>query len=89
MQAQALAAAAAAAARAAAAACGQISLTPFTTFPLFLLLPRDKVKGERGRRAARGASRGGSRCEPRTSGGLNARCHPSLRSQPVPRMPCN
>ena len=42
-----------------------------------------------GARVGRGALRGVSRCEARTSGGLAARFQPSPRPQPVPRMPWN
>jgi hypothetical protein len=42
-----------------------------------------------GARVGRGARRGVSRCEARTSGGPGAHCQPSPPSQLMPRMPCN
>jgi hypothetical protein len=42
-----------------------------------------------GARVGRGARRGVSRCEARTSGGPGARFQPCPASQPVPMMVCN
>ena len=55
-------------------------LTTFSPVFFFSRVIKSRVS-EVGARVGRGARRGESRCEARTSGALNARCQPSPASQ--------